>query len=110
MNFGANYLAHLLLVLLLLDCMEKNFGRIVVTSSAAHDPYGPCSKTFVTKEEHKTGFRNIENLAHPELDAPGDETSAGVRRYGMSKMLLTMFISTPGSNSNEGSTSTPTSR
>ncbi|GIZ49980.1 hypothetical protein CKM354_001299500 [Cercospora kikuchii] len=92
MNFAANYLAHFLLVLLLLGSMDRECGRIVVTSSAAHDPYGPYSKTFVTEEEHKTVFRNTEILARPELDTPGDEARAGVRRYGMSKTLLIMFM------------------
>lgn len=92
MNFGANYLAHFLLVLLLLGSMDKDSGRIVVTSSAAHDPYSAYGKSYVSKEEHKTVFRNTEILAHPEPDTPGDEATAGVRRYSMSKMLLVMFM------------------
>lgn len=92
MNFAANYLAHFLLVLMLLDCMDKKEGRIIFTSSSAHDPFNSFNKAFITEESHKTVYNNTEILAHPPADQPGDEANAGVRRYGMSKMLLIMFM------------------
>jgi NAD(P)-dependent dehydrogenase (short-subunit alcohol dehydrogenase family) len=95
MNFAANYLAHFLLVLLLLGSMDKRCGRVVITSSSAHDPYGAYSGAFITEDEHRTVFTDLETLAHPRPDVSGDEASAGVRRYGMSKMLLIMFMYVP---------------
>jgi hypothetical protein len=38
-NFGINYLVNFLLVLLLLDSMDKQLGRIVCISTIMHDLY-----------------------------------------------------------------------
>ncbi|USW53358.1 Putative NAD(P)-binding domain superfamily [Septoria linicola] len=92
LNFAANYLANFLLILLLLQSMDKDVGRIVFTSSAAHDPSSWGHGRKSPEEEQRTFFRNPDELAHPAEDQPEDEANAGVRRYGMSKMLLIMFM------------------
>lgn len=92
MNFAVNYLANFLLVLLLLGAMDKQRGRIILTSSTAHDPYFYQNTSFIVEESHKTVFRDTEILAHPTPDKKGDESMSGVRRYGMSKMLCLMFM------------------
>ena len=38
MAFGVNYLANFLLILLLLESMDPEMGRIVIVSSFTHDP------------------------------------------------------------------------
>ena len=91
-NFAVNYLANYLLVLLLLPSMDKEMGRIVFTSSWSHDP-SHLLNGFITEEKHKTIVNNIEDLAKPkESDKKGDEYNAGMRRYGMSKTLMVLWM------------------
>lgn len=91
-HFAINYLANFLLVLLLLQSMDKNMGRIVIVSSWTHDTSHPLNKHIVD-ESHKTVMRDPEDLAKPRRkDKEGDEYNSGMRRYGMSKTLIVMFM------------------
>lgn len=92
-TFAVNYLANFLLVLLLLQSMDKVMGRIVIVSSWTHDPYYFMNSGYIKKEEHKTVMRDPEELARPAKDDPvGDKYGTGMRRYGMSKTVMIMFM------------------
>ena len=91
-NFAVNYLANFLLVLLLLPSMDKEMGRIVFTSSWMHDP-AHLMNMFMKEESHKIILNDPQDLAKPkENDRAGDEYDAGMRRYGMSKTLMVMWM------------------
>lgn len=91
-NFAVNYLANFLLVLLLLPSMDKEMGRIVFISSWTHDP-AHLMNGFIKEESHKTILNDPHDLAKPkENDKAGDEYNAGMRRYGMSKALMIMWM------------------
>lgn len=91
-TFAVNYLANYLLVLLLLPSMDKEMGRIVFVSSWTHDP-SHALNSFITEEKHKTVVNDIDDLAKPkENDKKGDEYNAGMRRYGMSKTLMVLWM------------------
>ncbi|GIZ42940.1 hypothetical protein CKM354_000618700 [Cercospora kikuchii] len=86
MNFAVNYLANVLLALLLLESMEKLAGRIVYVSSIASDP----AKGKVSSNEL---LWDPEDLAFArQLPAAGSEARDGMRRYGMSKLCQIMFM------------------
>ena len=92
-NFAVNYLANFLLVLLLLPSMDKEMGRIVFTSSWTHDPPHPMNGRHITEESHKTILNDPQDLAKPkENDKAGDEYFASMRRYGMSKTLMVLWM------------------
>lgn len=94
-NFAVNYLANYLLVLLLLPSMDKEMGRIVFVSSWTHDPSHPLNG-HITEEKHKTIVNSVDDLARPkESDKQGDEYNAGMRRYGMSKTLMVLWMWVP---------------
>ncbi|KAF2815332.1 NAD(P)-binding protein [Mytilinidion resinicola] len=95
-TFAVNYLSNFLLILLLLQSMDKESGRIVIISSWTHDPLDPRNN-HVTDESHKTIFSSIDALAKPPIeDREGAGTwalwGAGMRRYGMSKTLMAMLM------------------
>ena len=91
-HFAINYLASFLLVLLLLPSMDKEKGRIVFTSSWMHDPAHPLNGS-IKDESHKTILNDPYDLAKPkEADKTGDEFNAGLRRYGMSKTLMVLWM------------------
>ena len=92
-SFGVNYLANFLFTLLLLPHMDKVNGRIIIVASWTHDVQHPLNG-FIKKESHKTIINNIDDLAKPKHpDQEGDEYNSGMRRYGMSKLLIIMFMS-----------------
>ena len=64
-NFGINYLANFLLVLLLLQSIDKKHGRIVIIASWTHDPFDSRnnSTSQYSDEKYKTIFTNTECLA-----------------------------------------------
>ncbi|KAI0428148.1 hypothetical protein F5Y09DRAFT_332813 [Xylaria sp. FL1042] len=98
MAFESNYLSHWVLMLLLLQSIDRKDGRIVVIGSACHDVYHPIHKItgFYNDEDSKVFFKedNIESIAKgtwcsndmvkPEI--------AGSRRYGVAKMCAIMSI------------------
>jgi NAD(P)-dependent dehydrogenase (short-subunit alcohol dehydrogenase family) len=96
-NFGINYLANFLLVLLLLQSMDKEHGRIVIISSWTHDPLD-ARNAHIKLDEHKTIFKKtVDELAKPTFDeeksmGKWELWEAGMRRYGMSKTLMQMFL------------------
>jgi NAD(P)-dependent dehydrogenase (short-subunit alcohol dehydrogenase family) len=90
-TFAVNYVANFLLVLLLLQSMDPENGRIICIGSSAHEPantpwaYAPAqSKIF---------FTDIDKLAKGE-ETFGEEKMWlwGFKRYGMSKVLMNMFM------------------
>ena len=92
-HFGINYLANFLLVLLLLQSMDKDEGRIIIVSSWSHDPHDARNSMFIRGEEDKTIWKEPDDLAYEKVvDEKGDEYPAGFRRYGRSKTLIIMFM------------------
>ncbi|XDG02552.1 hypothetical protein ABKA04_002167 [Annulohypoxylon sp. FPYF3050] len=99
MSFESNYLGHWLLTLMLLQSMDRDTGRIVVTGSSSHDVDHPMHKVtgFFNDEKWKTFFHDDDSVdavakgtwatnesASPEI--------AGGRRYGAAKMCIVMMI------------------
>ena len=94
-SFAVNYLANFLLALLLLPSMDKEVGRIVLISSWTHDPSHPMNG-HIKDKSHYTIMTNPYDLAKPkENDKAGDEYNAGMRRYGMSKALMVLWMFVP---------------
>ena len=92
-HFGVNYLANFLLVLLLLQSMDKEKGRIVIVSSWSHDPLDKRNNMFLRGDEDRVIWNDPEKLAYEKVeDKKGDEYPAGFRRYGRSKTLIIMFL------------------
>jgi NAD(P)-dependent dehydrogenase (short-subunit alcohol dehydrogenase family) len=90
-TFVVNYLANVLLVLLLLPSIDRENGRIVFVSSSAHDPTHWLNKNF---KPDAIAWKEPGELARPTVpDQEGDERNAGLRRYGTSKLWLLMFMS-----------------
>jgi|SRR5277367_4660399 len=91
-TFAVNYLANFLLVLLLLESMDPERGRIIAVSSWTHDTSFYLNN-FVTD---MIVFRDPEVMAHPDYeDKEGDYWPAGMRRYGLSKLCMLMFVYRP---------------
>ncbi|QDS74398.1 hypothetical protein FKW77_005638 [Venturia effusa] len=89
--FAINYLHQFLLVLLLLQSMDKEHGRIVIIgSSSIYTDWWPYSKNYHT-EEQKMAFTDIDEVAKGKRKID-DEFEAGQRRYGGSKVLILMFM------------------
>ena len=92
-HFGVNYLANFLLVLLLLQSIDKDEGRIIIVSSWSHDPHDARNVMFIRGEEDRTVWKEPDDLAYEKVvDQKGDEYYAGFRRYGRSKTLIIMFM------------------
>ncbi|KAL1865528.1 hypothetical protein Daus18300_007173 [Diaporthe australafricana] len=103
-TFACNYLAHWLLVLLLLQSMDKESGRIVVVGSWVHDPLDDANKASGAYDDPKwktifadASAETVESVAQGKWSPPGDPSkdrygTAAVRRYGASKLCLAMMI------------------
>lgn len=93
MTFGVNYLANFLFVLLLLESMDKEHGRIVLVSSWTHDAYDHRndSISIFKDSEYKVMFPNAEELSKG-ITYEDDGFKGGMRRYGASKLALVMFL------------------
>lgn len=92
-HFGVNYLANFLLVLLLLQSMDKEKGRIVIVSSWSHDPLDSRNNMFIRGEEDRTVWKEPEKLAYEKVeDDKNDLYGQGYRRYGRSKTLVILFM------------------
>lgn len=86
MSFAVNYIANVLLALLLLESMDKLAGTIVYVSSIESDP----AKGRVSSNER---LWDPEDLAFvQQLPSAGSEARDGTRRYGMSKLCQIMFM------------------
>ena len=93
LHLGVNYLANWLLVLLLLESVDRDKGRIVIVSSWSHDARDSRNAMFITTEDQKTIWKDPEEMAHEKVtDNPEDLYGAGYRRYGRSKTLIVMFM------------------
>ena len=91
-SFAVNYLANFLLVLLLLQSMDKEHGRIVMISSFTHDP--DCSwnnQMHLYEGEYRTIYSDTEAISKG-IEYTDDSYKAGMRRYAGSKLLLLMFM------------------
>ncbi|EFR03422.1 hypothetical protein MGYG_06419 [Nannizzia gypsea CBS 118893] len=89
MNFAVNFLANVLLSLLLLQSVDKQHGRIVYTSSCTHDPNRPENE-YYKPEKLKW---DIADLAHPDMgNLDKDIAMEAMRRYGASKLALATFM------------------
>lgn len=86
-TFQVSHLGHYLLVLKLLGSMSPT-GRVVMLGSTAHYPDrpNPLSKLVAGLPE------DIEELAKPTADKPGDEHDRGFQRYGNAKLANVMFM------------------
>ena len=86
LQFQVNYLANFLLTLLLLQSMDKHAGRIVMVSSDSHDPDSSFGMPHPQWAEPSL-------LAKPPQDSDEiDPYTAGMRRYGQSKLWMVMFM------------------
>lgn len=107
-TFGVNYLANFLFVLLLLQSMDREHGRIVIIASCTHDVDNPHNLNYYKEEKYRVMFTGAEKLAKGVVYRDGSGFDAGMRRYGASKLLVVMFMcalplyftlrSVPGSN------------
>ena len=88
LSFQVTHLSHFLLVLKLLESVDRENGRIVFLGSVAHD--GEDLNAFMT-----IGARipeDIEELVSPTPDTPGEEQGRGFQRYGSAKLATVMFM------------------
>ncbi len=94
MTFSVNFLANFLLVLSLLESMDKEHGRIIFVSSTTHNPVLRSNAFATRKEEHKILFRDVEILAKGKQEEveKGDQFGAAMRRYGASKLCMNLFM------------------
>jgi len=92
-HFAINYLANFLFVLLVLQSMDKEYGRIVLVSSWSHNTDDPRNDSIniYKGDEYKTLWRDAEILSKGVVYTD-DAYKAGMRRYGASKLLLVMFM------------------
>jgi len=89
-TFAINYLHNFLLVLLLLQSMDKEHGRIVfIGSTAIYPDWAPHAANY-PEEEDKTFFTTVDELAKGERRSNDDK--AGPRHYAMSKVMMIMFM------------------
>jgi len=86
-TFAVNYLSNFLLVLLLLEGMDRESARVVWVASYSHDTHLLISrKTFPTEEDRVVfkgeGSGDVERLARQTVAIKkGDESIAAVKRY-----------------------------
>ncbi|OBR10845.1 putative Short-chain dehydrogenase [Colletotrichum higginsianum IMI 349063] len=96
MTFQCNYLSHWLLVLLLLQSLDKEHGRVVVLGSWSHDPLDSRNDSMgaYKEDQWKTIFHDADSLAKgtwsPTKDYPTME--GGFRRYGAGKLCEIMMM------------------
>ena len=90
MTFQVNYLANFLLVLLLLQSMDRDCGRIIFITSWTHDPADAHSRALPLR---KVMWRPVSDLAVSSvLDTKYNKNQAGLRRYAESKLWLMTFM------------------
>jgi NAD(P)-dependent dehydrogenase (short-subunit alcohol dehydrogenase family) len=95
-TFAVNYLSNFLLVLLLLEGMDREWARVVWVASYSHDTHLLISrKTFPTEEERVVfkgeGRGDVERLARQTVAIKkGDESIATVKRYGCFEFLYSV--------------------
>lgn len=92
-TFGVNYLSNFLLVLLLLESMDKQHGRIVFTGSTSTRLEWAPNASMHSPEQRETLITSTENMAKGIEEHPdGKVYEAGMRAYAVSKLLMMMFM------------------
>ena len=95
-TFAVNYLANFLLVLLLLQSMDPEHGRIICIGSITHEP-GKVPWMYAPGQS-KIFFTDIDKLAKGKERFEEEKIWLwGLKRYGMSKVLMNMFMFVPTS-------------
>ncbi|KAJ5363612.1 uncharacterized protein N7496_009325 [Penicillium cataractarum] len=87
-TFQVSHLSHHLLVLKLLNSMNREIGRVIMLGSVTHDPEKPnplCKLDAQLPSE-------IDELVYPTPDKPGEEHDRGFQRYGTAKLANVMFM------------------
>ncbi|PQE32203.1 short-chain protein [Rutstroemia sp. NJR-2017a WRK4] len=93
--FTANYLGHWLLVLLLLQSMDRERGRIVVLGSKAHDPFLKQNARPFADDKWKTILdESTDPVAKGTWSSHKEDPSwmSGIRRYSAAKLCSVMMI------------------
>ncbi|EED23459.1 short-chain dehydrogenase, putative [Talaromyces stipitatus ATCC 10500] len=93
--FMANYLGHWLLVLLLVQSMDRDMGRIVVIGSKAHDPsLSQNARPFKDEKWRTMLHESTDPIAYGTWSSFKEDQSyaSGMRRYGASKLCAIMMI------------------
>jgi len=94
-HIAVNYLANYLLILLLLQSLDKEGARIIAMGSTNHNPdFLSTQGSFHSKElKILFGEKGLEDLVKAtEKVRRGDAFPASVRRYGRSKWCLIAFL------------------
>jgi WW domain-containing oxidoreductase len=87
-TFQVTYLAHFLLVLLLLPSLDRGDGRIVMLGSEAHDRANKNAMNPLGASLPE----DLEVLIHPGKDGKGEEMKMGFWRYANAKLGVVMFV------------------
>lgn len=94
-HIAVNYLSNYLLILLLLQSLDKEGARIIAMGSTNHNPdFLSTQGSFHSKElKILFGEQGLEDLVKAtEKVKSGDAFPASVRRYGRSKWCLIAFL------------------
>lgn len=87
-TFQVCHLSHYLMVLKLLGSMDTTTGRIVMLGSITHYPEKPNPLSAF-----RPGFPDdMEHLARPLPDQPGEAHDRGYQRYGTAKLSNVTFM------------------
>jgi len=105
MAFASNYLGHWLLVLLLLQSMDRELGRVVIVGGWVHDPLDTnnnASGAFKDEQWKKifadARIETVEAVAKGTWSISPEDLSKdphgviGIRRYGAAKLCSIMMI------------------
>lgn len=87
-TFHVTHLSHFILVLKLLNSLNKENGRILFIGSYKHDP---ARKNWMNPLGAAIP-ENIEELVKPPVDPKGQEFSRGFLRYANAKLAAVMFL------------------
>ena len=86
-SFQVNHLAHVALVLRLLNSFGTNGGRVVLFASDAHWP----GKNSLEKYPPAIPD-DLDMLVKPRADEPSDNYGRGFQRYAVSKLAVVMWM------------------
>ncbi|KAI1455488.1 NAD(P)-binding protein [Annulohypoxylon moriforme] len=101
MAFAASYLGHWLLVVMLLQSMDLEIGRVTIVGSDAHNPDDWLTGIIGTYKHPDDKWRpfitgeNIDRIAFGTWSTRVEDPSTrnGLRRYGAAKFCLVTMIS-----------------
>ncbi|RAL10037.1 NAD(P)-binding protein [Aspergillus homomorphus CBS 101889] len=89
-TFQVSYLAHYVLVLKLLPCLDRKAGRVVMLGSAAHYPERPNPLSALVAQWPED--EDVAELVKPRSHPAEENHDRGWQRYGTSKLATVMFI------------------